>query len=173
MTMSAVLLNDSDVVALETSSMLMGSVCEVSVTSESISIMNFDPPSSEDVSLISSYTSIMTFLLALRDRPLGKSDLGSANLASFKHMVVQSLPVEFNGNCIFELPPLAIVKERRACRLDGMDQKIDCHVWTEIATSNISNPSGKLSFKYVKYMGHLWCTYPECHQLKECKDYNK
>ena len=43
-------------------------------------------------------------------------------------MVVQSLSIEFDGNCIFELPPLAIVKEGSACRLDDVDQKIDRHV---------------------------------------------
>ena len=40
-------------------------------------------------------------------------------------------------------------------------------------TSNISDPSGKLSFKYVKCMEHLRCNDPECRRLKECKDYNE
>ena len=97
----------------------------------------------------------MTLLLALKNIPGGRSDLQNANLASFKHMVVESLPAEFNGDCIFELPPLSVVKAGGSCRLGGMDRRFDHHVWTETTTSNISNPSGKLSFKYVKCMGHI------------------
>ena len=88
-------------------------------------------------------------------------------------MVVESFLAEFNGNCIFELPPLLVVRAWGSCRLDGMDQRFDRHVWTETTTLNILDPSGKLSFKYVKCMGHLRCNNPECRQLKECKDYNE
>ena len=38
-----------------------------------------------------------------------------------------------------------------------MDRKRDVHVWTETATTNISDPSGTLSVKYVKCLGHLRC----------------
>ena len=115
----------------------------------------------------------MTLLLALKNTPGGRSNLQNANLASFKHMVVESLPAKFNGNCIFELPPLLVVKAGGSCKLEGMDQRFDRHIWTETTTSNISDPSRKLSFKYVKSMGHFRCSNPECRRLKECEDYNE
>ena len=60
-----------------------------------------------------------------------------------------------------------MVKEGGLSRLDGMDQKRDGHVWTETATTNISNPSGTLSFKYVKCLGHLRCDTIDCRCLME------
>ena len=107
-----------------------------------------------------SSSSIMELLLALKEKQTERSNLKSADLGSFMHLVVEFLPVEFNGNYIFELPPLFVVKEGGACRLDGMDQKFDRHAWTETATSNIFDPSKKLSFKYVKCMEHLRCVNP-------------
>ena len=81
----------------------------------------------------------------------------SVDLSSFVYEAVKHLPTEFNGNQVFELPPLIVVKEGGLSRLNGMDQKRDGHVWTETATTNISDLSGVLSFKYVKCLGHLCC----------------
>ena len=103
----------------------------------------------------------MKLLLSMGGKPFARSILKSADLSSLKHEVVDFLPVEFNGDLIFELPPLASIKEGGVCRLDGMDCRFDGHVWTETATTNISDPSGKLSFKYIKCMGHLRCMNPE------------
>ena len=64
-------------------------------------------------------------MLALKDKQTRRSNLKSTDLGSFKHSIVESLPMEFNGNCIFEFPPLSVVKEEGACRLDGIDQKFD------------------------------------------------
>ena len=164
---------DSDAVASETISGFRRSLSDCEGTLQSMSIGNLAPQHSIEGTSSSSSSSVMTLLLALKNMPGGRSDLRNANLASFKHMVVESLPAEFNGDCIFELPPLLVVKAGGSCRLDGMDRRFDNHVWTEIATSNISDPSGKLSFKYVKCMGHLRCNNPECRRLKECKDYNE
>ena len=83
----------------------------------------------------------MELLLVVFGRPLARSHLKSANLSSFKYKVVPHLPVEFNGNVIFELPPLSIVKEGGVARLDGMDRKFDGHAWTETATTNIVDPN--------------------------------
>ena len=54
-----------------------------------------------------------------------------------------------------------------------MDRKRDNHVWTEMATTNISDPSRVLTFKYVKCMGHLCCTNPDCHCIGESNKYNE
>ena len=83
------------------------------------------------------------------------------------------LPVEYNGNCIFELPPVAVVKEGGLSRLDGMDRKRDGHVWTETATTNISDPSRVLTFKYVKCMGQMCCTNLDCRCVGESNKYNE
>ena len=99
--------------------------------------------------------SIMELLLAVCGRPSAKSQLASANLASFRHEVVQFLPIEYNGNVIFELPSFLIVKEGGVARLDSMDRRFDGHAWIEIATMNIVDQSRLLSFKYVKCMRHL------------------
>ena len=83
------------------------------------------------------------------------------------------LPVVYNGNCIFELPLVAVVKEGGLSSLDGMDGKRDGHVWTETTTTNISDPSGVLTFKYVKCMDHLHCTNPDCRCIRESNKYNE
>ena len=164
---------DSDAVASETVSGFRRSLSDYEGTLQSMSIGNSAPQHSVEGTFSSSSSSVMTLLLALKSMLGGRSDLRNANLVSFKHMVVESLPAEFNGDCIFELPLLPVVKAGGSCRLDGMDRRFDRHVWTETATSNISDPSGKLSFKYVKCMEHLRCNNPECCRLKECKDYNE
>ena len=164
---------DSDAVASKTISGFRRSLSDCEGTLQSMSIGNSTPQHSVEGTFSSSSSSVMTLLLALKNMPGRRSYLQNANLASFKHMVVESLPAKFNGDCIFELPPLLVVKAGGSCRLDGMDRRFDRHVWTEITTSNISDPSGKLSFKYVKCMGHLGCNNHECRRLKECKDYNE
>ena len=55
--------------------------------------------------------SIMDLLLLMESSKSGRSILKIADLSTFKHKVVKFLPVEYNGNCIFELPPVAVVKE--------------------------------------------------------------
>ena len=115
----------------------------------------------------------MELLLAICGRASAKSQLASANLASFRHEVVQFLPIEYNGNVDFELPSLPIVKEGRVARLDSMDWRFDCHTWTETTTTNIVDPSRLLSFKYVKCMGHLRCNNLDCRHLSEMRDYNE
>ena len=60
-----------------------------------------------------------------------------------------------------------MVKEGGLSRLDGMDRKRDGHVWTETTTTNISDPSGTLAFKYVKCLGHLRCDNIDCRCLME------
>ena len=123
--------------------------------------------------LIGANKSIMDLLLLMGSSKSGRSILKTADLSTFKHEVVKFLPVEYNGNCIFELPLVAVVKEGGLSRLDGMDRKRDGHVWTEMATTNIFDPSGVLTFKYVKCMGHLRCTNPDCRCVGESNKYNE
>ena len=115
----------------------------------------------------------MELLLAICERPSAKSQLASANLASFRHEVVEFLPIEYIGNVIFELPSLPVVKEERVARLDGMDRRFNGHAWTETATTNIVDPIQLPSFKYVKCMGHLRCNNLDCKHISEMGNYNE
>ena len=118
--------------------------------------------------------SIMDLLLLMGTRSKsGRSILKTVDLSTFKHEVVKFLPVEYNGNCIFELPQVAILKVGGLSHLDGMDRKRDGHVWIETTTTKISDPSGVLTFKYVKCMGHLRCTNPDCRCIEESNKYNE
>ena len=67
--------------------------------------------------------SIMDLLLLMGSNKSGRSILKTTDLSTFKHEVVKFLLVEYNGNCIFELPPFAVVQEGGLSRLDGMDRK--------------------------------------------------
>ena len=106
-------------------------------------------------------------LLAMGGNKSGRSMLKSEDLSSFVHEAVKYLSAEFNGNRVFELSPLTVVKEGGLSRLDGMDRKRDGHVWTETTTTNISDPSGILSFKYKKCLRHLRCDNIDCCCLRE------
>ena len=117
--------------------------------------------------------SIMLLLLRMGCNKSSRNVLKTSDLSAFKHEVVKYLPIEYNEDCIFELPPVAVVKEGGLSRLDGMDRKHDGHVWTETATANISDPSGILTFKYVKCMGHLRCLNPDCRCVCETGDCNE
>ncbi len=66
---------------------------------------------------------------------------------------VNCLPIEFNGDILFELPlvrhPLGYFEQ-----LQGMDRKFNGHVWCKLQTSNIKNLF-RLGFKTTKCIGHL------------------
>ena len=57
--------------------------------------------------------------------------------------------------------------------LKGMDKRQDGHAWTETATTNITDPDGQLSLKYIKCLGHLRCDNIGYPHLERCGEYNK
>ena len=154
-------IGDSDFVASETPSQGLDPNIDFKCIPQLVSVGCSSPQLSSEGKYNESPRSIMELLFAVYGRPLAKSHLRSAELSSFKQKVVPHLPVEFNGNVIFELPLLSVVKEGGVARLDGMDRKFDRHAWTKTATSDIIDPSWLLSFKYVKCMGHLCCYNPK------------
>ena len=117
--------------------------------------------------------SIYDSLLSLRSHRSGRSELKSVDLATFPHQKLNYLPAKYNGNIVFELPPLSTVKSGGAAMLEGMDQRRDGHAWTETTTTNISDPDEELSFRYVKCLGHLRCENLSCPHLERCGEYNK
>ena len=90
----------------------------------------------------STVISIYDNLLSLRGHRLGRSKLKSVDLSTFQHEKLNYLPTKYNGDIIFELPPLLTMKGGGAAMLEGMDRRRDGHVWTETATTNIADPDG-------------------------------
>ena len=88
---------------------------------------------------------IYDLIVAMGYNRSAKSDFRAADLGSFLHKYVKYLPSQFNGNAIFELPPLQAPKLGGKGRLEGMDRQYDGHCWTEIATLNLSNDGAGLS----------------------------
>ena len=117
--------------------------------------------------------SIYDSLLSLRSHRSGQSELKSVDLATFPLQKLNYLPTKYNGNIVFELPPLSTVKSGGAAMLEGMDRRRDGHAWIESATTNISDPDGQLSFRYVKCLGHLRCENLSCPHLERCGEYNE
>ena len=81
--------------------------------------------------------SIYDSLLSLRSHRSGRNKLKNVDLATFPHQKLNYLPTKYNGNIVFELPPLSTVKSGGAAMLEGMDRRRDEHAWTETATTNM------------------------------------
>ncbi|KAL3686305.1 hypothetical protein R1sor_008879 [Riccia sorocarpa] len=84
-----------------------------------------------DPSVVSSYT-------ALRDIK-GRSELSKLSIPEFTHLPVVRLPDLYNGNIVFELPPLT--KEdvlKKGAILEGLDKAHACWIWTKMTTTSAS-----------------------------------
>ena len=121
----------------------------------------------------SNVISIYDSLLSLRSHRPGCSELKIVDLSTFLHEKLNYLPIKYNGDIIFELPPSPTVKDGGATMLEGMDRRRDGHAWKETTTTNITDPDGQLSFRYVKCLGHLRCDNIDCPHLQRCGEYNK
>ena len=76
--------------------------------------------------------------------------------------MVEYLPTTFDGDVIFEFPPVgASTLHSQAKLLRGMDKRHDGHAWTRTITSNIKNNMG-LTFKSSSCLGHLKCINVDC-----------
>ena len=121
----------------------------------------------------STVISIYDSLLSLQSHRPGRSELKTVDLSTFPHEKLNYLPTKYNGDIIFELPPLPTMKGGGAAMLEGMDRRRDGHAWIETATTNITDPDGQLSFRYVKCLGHLRCNNIGCPHLERCGEYNE
>ena len=92
----------------------------------------------------SSNIRIYDLIVAMCNKHNAKSEFRAADLGSFEHKTMKYLPSQFNGNAIFELPPLHAPKLGGKGRLEGMDRRYDGHCWTETATSNLSDDGAGL-----------------------------
>jgi hypothetical protein len=72
---------------------------------------------------------------------------------------VQFLPPTFNGNILFELPPVDTSGPFHM--MHGMDKRHDGHAWTKTLTSNIKSDMS-LTFRTSTCIGHLRCENQDC-----------
>jgi hypothetical protein len=72
---------------------------------------------------------------------------------------VQFLPPTFNGDVLFELPPVDTSGPFHM--MHGMDKHHDSHAWIKTVTSNIKSDMS-LTFRTSTYIGHLRCENQNC-----------
>jgi hypothetical protein len=69
-------------------------------------------------------------------------------------LAISFLPMTFNNDIMFELPPLS-PNNPSSTQMQGMDKKYG-HAWSKVITTNIKNIFG-LNFKKAHCLGHLHC----------------
>ena len=109
--------------------------------------------------------SIVDCLKTLCSRRGSKSALSKFDFNNIRTEKVEFLPPCFDGDVIFELPPIgnsATLSQARLLR--GMDKRHDGHAWTRTITSNIKNDMG-LTFRTSSCSGHLKCTNADCDYI--------
>ena len=110
--------------------------------------------------------SIITSLMCLADRKRSKSVLSRINFDTIRLQQVDYLPPRYNGDVVFEFPPLGHHgHDTKAKLLRGMDRRYDGHAWSRTITSNIQNDL-KLLFRTSSCLGHLRCDNPACDYLR-------
>jgi len=78
-------------------------------------------------------------------------------------LTVLFLPTTFNGEIMFEVPPL-FPSNPSLMQMQGIDRKYDGHAWLKVITTNIKNSFG-LNFKKVHCLGDLCYVKTNCDCL--------
>ena len=119
------------------------------------------------VQLDTSSSSVLEFLKALRALKGSQNALSRLDYDSISAYAVQTLPPKFNGDVIFELPPVSTSHMSTYAKgMYGMDKRHDGHVWLKKVTTNITNSQG-FTFKTSYCLGHLRCTNSSCNFLRQ------
>ena len=109
---------------------------------------------------------MLEFLRALRALKGSRNALSRLDYDSIPAYAVQTLPPKFNGDVIFELPPVSMSHMSTYAKgMSGMDKPHDGHVWLKTVTTNIMNSQG-FTFKTSSCLGHLRCTNTSCDFLR-------
>lgn len=109
--------------------------------------------------------SVVECLKVLGSRRGSKSLLSKLDFNSIKVEKVEFLPPSFDGDVVFELPPIGkSATPTQARLLRGMDKRYDGHAWTRTITSNIKNDLG-LTFRMSTCLGHLRCNNAACDYI--------
>jgi hypothetical protein len=97
---------------------------------------------------------------AMSMTPHASFELKSLDYGAITIEIVNYLPTKFNGDILFELPPMCDLL-RHFEQLQGMDRKYDGRAWCKLKTDNIKNSFG-LGFRMTKCLGHLCCQNDYC-----------
>ena len=115
--------------------------------------------------LDASSSSVLVFLRALRALKGSRNVLSRLDYDSIPAYAVQRLPPKFNGDVIFELPPVSVSHMCTSAKgMSGMDKRHNGHIWSKTLTTNITNSQG-FTFKTSSCLGHLRCTNSSCEFL--------
>jgi hypothetical protein len=103
--------------------------------------LDFSGSQKGDADVSESYdSSVYEYVITFGNQPHSRSLLKSSDLGSFPHHRIKFLPSQYNGDAIYKLPPIIALKEGAAGRLVGKDRSCDGHAWTEMQTTNLSDP---------------------------------
>ena len=117
--------------------------------------------------------SIMECLLHLASMHRSQNELSTIDLSTMKHETVPFLPLVFNGDVIFELPPCGPSSSASGVKnLEGMNKRYDGHPWCKLVTTNIHN-SDNLKFCKSYCASHLVCENENCEYLKRASKQNE
>ena len=134
----------------------------VSIRSSSGNAQCTPPPADFDISS----PSVLQFLRALRALKGSQNALSRLDYDRIPSYAVQTLPPKFNGDVIFELPPVSMSHMSTYAKgMSGMDKCHNEHVWLKTLTTNITNSQG-FTFKTSSCLGHLRCTNSSCNFLR-------
>ena len=106
--------------------------------------------------------SIMECLKGLSNLHRSRNELSTMDLGTLTYQQVEFLPLAYDGDAIFELPPCRPSSSSSAAKnLEGMDKHSDGHPWCKLVTTNIHN-SDNLKFRKSFCAGHLICENSKC-----------
>lgn len=100
-----------------------------------------------------------------------RNEVTSIDFDKITYQKVQYLPLSFNGNVLFELPPSCISTSSFKNIMDSMDKQFNDHTWCYTITSNIHNNHG-LTFRKSSCVGHLECINQDCDFLSRSSKQN-
>ncbi|KAL3700276.1 hypothetical protein R1sor_018298 [Riccia sorocarpa] len=91
-------------------------------------------------------------------------ELGKLDLKTFSYQCVLELPNSYDGNIIFELPPVGAQDAmRRNGFRAGMDRRNDCFLWTRLITTDAGHGKRKMfEISHVSCVGFLKCSNLMC-----------
>jgi hypothetical protein len=95
---------------------------------------NIEIPCAKEPSVLS----VVDYLKAMSLVAHANSELRDLNYDSFNIEIVPCIFTTFNGDVLFELPPL-VSHDGHYGQMQGMDRKHDGHVWYKVKTTNIKN----------------------------------
>jgi hypothetical protein len=105
---------------------------------------------------------LLSVVDSLKRLQASKGARNAFNYDSLDIQRVQFLPPTFNGDVLFELPPVNMSGLQTHTKLmHGMDNRRNGHAWTKTITSHIKNDMSLMFYTSI-YVGHLNCENQDC-----------